>query len=117
MNLNEQLLEQETTRLFLEAVEEELGAKFSSADRAAWQKAFDYVNDVMAAAATVSVNGVPLDANVKRIVSRIASKDRQLVRDSWYLARRNSNIAPKVFLKYVNSFIPSSNKHNNSIKL
>ena len=71
----------------------------------------------MAAAATVSVNGVPLDANVKRIVSRIASKDRQLVRDSWYLARRNSNIAPKVFLKYVNSFIPSSNKHNNSIKL
>ena len=40
-----------------------------------------------------------LDTTVQRTTSDISVKDKALVRNSWSLARRNSNIAPKLFLK------------------
>ena len=97
---------QETTRLILEGIQEELGSAFTAKAAAALQKAFDHVTDIMTADASVAFNGAPLDTSVKRCNSGcpgIPVQVKALVRDTWALARRNANIAPKLFLKLVDS--------------
>jgi len=92
----------ETTRLFLESANEVLGSSFTADAAAAYKKAFDHVTDIMTAKATTSVNGVALDTSVKRVSAGcpgIPSKVKALIRDTWSLARRNADIAPKIFLK------------------
>jgi len=82
----------ETTRLFLEAAEEEV--PMNGATKAAWKKALDHVHAIMA-------RNAPFNADVPRIqASPLTNKQKGLIRDSWYLARRNADIAPKVFLKH-----------------
>lgn len=81
-----------------------LGSAFTAEAAAAFKKAFDHVTDIMTAKATRSVNGVVLDPTVKRISAGQAglpAKTKGLIRDAWYLARRNADIAPKLFIKSV----------------
>jgi len=85
----------ETTRLFLEAVDEEFGSSISVETKAAWKKGLDHVMQIMAE----NAQSTGLDTTVQRKTSDISVKDKALVRNSWSLARRNSNIAPKLFLK------------------
>jgi len=92
---------QETTRLFLEAAKEELGSALSADAEAALKKGLDHIHDLMAAVATKAVNGAALDTSVKRPAGcpGLSAKSKAIVRETWYLARRNADIAPKLFLK------------------
>lgn len=81
----------ETTRLFLEAAEEE-GA-LTAQTKAAWKKALDHVHSIMAANA-------PFNQEVTRVNHALSPNQKSLIRDTWALARRNADIAPKVFLKH-----------------
>lgn len=77
----------EATRVFVESAKGVL----PSSTVAAIQKAFDHVATIMSAPASVAKRtsgcpGVPGDM-------------KALIRNTWALARRNSNIAPKLFLK------------------
>ena len=83
---------QETTRLFLEAVEEEM--PIDSATKAAWKKALDHVMAIMA-------RNAPFSTEVARVQpSPLTGKQKGLIRDSWALARRNAEIAPKIMLRH-----------------
>ena len=76
----------------MEVVDKEL--PMNEATKAAWKKALDHVHAIMAANA-------PFNKDVARIQeSPLSAQQKGLIRDSWYLARRNADIAPKVFLKY-----------------
>ena len=80
-----------------------LGVDFTSEAAAAYKKALEHVADIMANTATTSVNGIALDTSVKRATATgcpgIPSNVKTLIRDTWSLARRNADIAPKIFLK------------------
>jgi hypothetical protein len=92
----------------LEAAEEEV--PMNGATKAAWKKALDHVMAIMA-------RNAPFNADVPRIqASPLTNKQKALIRDSWYLARRNADIAPKVFLKYA-FYLPLDNFKFNLIQL
>ena len=82
---------QETTRLFLEVASEEV--QMSDKTKAAWKKALDHVMGIMVANAPFANDVARLDNSVLTV------KQKALIRDSWYLARRNADIAPKVFIR------------------
>jgi len=82
----------ETTRLFLEVASEEV--QMSDKTKAAWKKALDHVMGIMAANAPFANDVARLDNSVLTV------KQKALIRDSWYLARRNADIAPKVFIRH-----------------
>ncbi len=94
-------MNQETTRLFLEAAKEELGGALSADAEAALKKGLDHIHDLMAAVATKAANGAALDTSVKRPAgcTGLSAKSKAIVRDTWSLARRDADIAPKLFLK------------------
>jgi hypothetical protein len=93
-------VKQETTRLFLEAAKEELGSALSADAVAALQKGLDHIHDLMAAVATKAANGAALDTSVKRPAApALSAKTKAIIRDTWALARRDADIAPKLFLK------------------
>jgi hypothetical protein len=76
----------------LEAAEEE-GA-LTPKTKAAWKKALDHVHEIMAAHA-------PFNQDTKRVDhSSLTPKQISIIRDTWGLARRDADIAPKVFLKH-----------------
>lgn len=80
--------------MFLEVASEEV--QMSDKTKAAWKKALDHVMGIMAANAPFSNDVARLDNSVLTV------KQKALIRDSWYLARRNADIAPKVFIRYKN---------------
>ena len=85
----------------MEAAKEELGAALSADAEAALKKGLDHISDLMAAVATKAANGAALDASVKRPAgcNGLSAKSKAIVRDTWALARRDADIAPKLFLK------------------
>jgi hypothetical protein len=84
---------QETTRLFLEAVEEEIPS-IDSATKVAWKKALDHVMAIMA-------RNAPFSTEVARVQpSPLSGRQKGLIRESWALARRNAEIAPKIMLRH-----------------
>ena len=75
----------------MEAAEEE-GA-LTTETKAAWKKALDHVHEIMAANA-------PFNNDVKRVQQTLTPRQKSLIRDTWGLARRNADLAPKVFLRH-----------------
>ena len=76
----------------MEAAEEE-GA-LTPQTKAVWKKALDHVHAIMAAHA-------PFSQDTKRVDrSALSPKQISIIRDTWGLARRDADIAPKVLLKH-----------------
>lgn len=85
---------QETVRIFIKVLEEEMGARLSSAAKAAWNKAMTIAFvEMMGDIPTVPVSGK----------SALSASDIALVRASYGAVADNANIPPKVFLKYFKS--------------
>lgn len=82
---------QETVRIFIKVLEEEMGDRLSSEAKSAWNRIMTIALIEMMA------TGKPIEYSGKSILS---PKDIQLVRQSYETkVRDNAQIPPKVFLK------------------
>ena len=82
---------QETVRIFIQVLEEEMGGRLSADAKSAWNRAMtlSFV-ELMATSKSVNASGK----------SVLTSDDIKLVRQSYETKiRNNANIPPKVFLK------------------
>ena len=82
---------QETVRIFIQVLEEEMGGRLSADAKSAWNRAMtlSFV-ELMATSKSVNASGK----------SVLTSYDIKLVRQSYETEiRNNANIPPKVFLK------------------
>jgi len=90
----------ETTRLLLESIKEVVGSAFTAEAAAAFKKGLDHISDIMASYTKSAYNGKALDSTVKRPdCGALSASTKATIRDTWSLARRNADIAPKLFLK------------------
>ena len=76
-----------------------------------WNKLFKHVFDVMALQ-TLSPKQIENAKTLKNMLANIphpTGQFKRIIRDSWAAAKRNSAIAPKTFLKYLQTLKYSLN--------